>query len=79
MLDQDTQASAPKSECVSIEFSFEDHAVRTIPNGQQILFVAKDVAEILGYGNTRQAILDHCKHAKSLRNLCKRVDSAGVG
>ena len=69
MLDQDTQASAPKSECVPIEFSFEDHTVRTIPNGQQVLFVAKDVAEILGYGNTRQAILDHCKHAKSSRDL----------
>ena len=30
-------------------------------------FVAKDVAEALGYSNTRNAIAAHCKHAKSER------------
>ena len=35
--------------------------VRTICEGERILFCAKDVAEALGYSNPRKAIGDHCK------------------
>ena len=35
--------------------------VRTLSIEGEPWFVAKDVAEILGYTNTRKAILDHCK------------------
>ena len=69
MLNQNTQASAANAGNLPGEFSFEGHAVRTIPDGERILFVAKDVAEILGYENTRKAISDHCKQAKSLKDL----------
>ncbi|VFU17591.1 BRO-N domain-containing protein [Methylocella tundrae] len=69
MEDQNTQASAVNAENLPVEFSFEGHAVRTVPDGERILFVAKDVAEILGYENTRKAISDHCKQAKSLKDL----------
>ena len=35
--------------------------VRTICEGERILFCAKDVAEALGYSNPRKAVGDHCK------------------
>ena len=35
--------------------------VRTICEGDRILFCAKDVAEALGYSNPRKAVGDHCK------------------
>jgi prophage antirepressor-like protein len=41
--------------------------VRVVMRDEKPWFVAKDVAEILGYQNTNKAILDHCKHAKSLK------------
>jgi prophage antirepressor-like protein len=34
-------------------------SVRTVRWGEGILFYAKDVAESLGYSNTRKAIRDH--------------------
>ena len=33
--------------------------VRSIVINDELYFVGKDVAEILGYGNTRKALLDH--------------------
>ena len=43
-------------------FSFESHQIRTVvdDNGEP-LFVAKDVAEALGYSNHNDAINRHCK------------------
>ena len=35
--------------------------VRTICEGDRILFCAKDVAKALGYSNPRKAVGDHCK------------------
>ena len=35
--------------------------IRTICEGDRILFCAKDVAEALGYSNPRKAVGDHCK------------------
>ncbi|CAB4002823.1 phage repressor [Paramuricea clavata] len=34
-------------------------SVRTVKSGEDVLFYAKDVAESLGYSNTRKAIRDH--------------------
>ncbi|NKD44999.1 BRO family protein [Haematospirillum jordaniae] len=50
-----------------IPFSFEGHSVRTIvdENGEP-WFVAKDVATLLGYSNTRKAVRDHCKGARDI-------------
>lgn len=41
-------------------YKFDDNGVRTVQEGEQILFCAKDVAEVLGYQNTNDAINKHC-------------------
>jgi len=72
MLDQDTQASAPKSECVPIEFSFEDHAVRTVPKEGGLWFVAADVCAALKLTDTGKAVApldDDEKGTNSIRTL----------
>lgn len=44
-----------------IAFNFNDLAVRIVPDTEQPLFVAKDVAVALGYENTNDAINKFCK------------------
>jgi prophage antirepressor-like protein len=57
-------ASAP------ISFAFEQKFdVRVVMVDGEPWFVAKDVAIALGYSNTKQAVIDHCKRAKSLKAL----------
>lgn len=40
-------------------FNYQNHDVRTVIHDGQPWFVAKDVAEILGYANTKDAISSH--------------------
>lgn len=40
-------------------FNFEDHGVRTLTIDDEPWFVGRDVAEALGYTNSRKAISDH--------------------
>ena len=40
-------------------FKFEGNEVRTLKINDEPYFVGKDVAEILGYSNTRKALQDH--------------------
>lgn len=40
-------------------FNFEELPVRTLTVNEEPYFVGKDVADILGYSNSRKAILDH--------------------
>lgn len=40
-------------------FNFEDQQVRTLRIDGEPYFVGKDVAEILGYSNTRDALRKH--------------------
>jgi prophage antirepressor-like protein len=49
-----------------MEFAFEGHQLRTLLIDGEPWFVGKDVAEALGYGNTRKALLDHCKKAQDV-------------
>jgi prophage antirepressor-like protein len=42
-------------------FSFNEAAIRTIEKDGEPWFVGKDVADVLGYSNSRKAISDHCK------------------
>lgn len=42
-------------------YKFDNHSVRTVQEGEQVLFCAKDVAEALGYRDTVNAIKQHCK------------------
>ena len=44
-----------------IPFDFHGHSVRVIDIEQDPWFVAKDVAEVLGYAKTENAIARHCK------------------
>jgi len=48
-----------------IPFKFNQNDVRVVTGKEgEFWFIAKDVAELLGYSNTRKAIRDHCKGAK---------------
>lgn len=42
-------------------YQFDNHAVRTVQEGEQVLFCAKDVAEALGYSRPADAVKQHCK------------------
>lgn len=42
-------------------FNFEQNEVRTVLIDNEPYFVGKDVASILGYSNTRDALVKHCK------------------
>ena len=44
-----------------IPFKFDRNEIRTVQIGDEPMFVARDVADILGYSNSRKAISDHCK------------------
>lgn len=55
-------------------FSFESHTVRTLTIDGEPWFVAKDVAEALGYTDTDQAIR---KHVDAQDRLTRRIDGVG--
>ena len=40
-------------------FKYENHGVRTLTINNEPYFVTKDVATILGYSNSRKALIDH--------------------
>ena len=65
-----------------IPFTFGDHQVRVIEIDGDPWFVGRDVAEVLGYANTRDAIATHCKAAKSdgvvIRDAMGREQSATI-
>lgn len=44
-----------------VPFRFESQEVRTVIKDGVPWFVAKDIAEILGYSNPQKAVRDHCK------------------
>ncbi|MDR1451478.1 MAG: hypothetical protein LBI57_03990 [Helicobacteraceae bacterium] len=43
-----------------VPFSFEGSRVRTLKDDGAVWFIAKDVAAVLGYLNSRKAVADHC-------------------
>lgn len=44
-----------------IPFNFDSHAIRVVEVNNEPMFVAKDVAELLGYSNINDAIKRHCE------------------
>ena len=51
-----------------IPFDFGSHAVRVITDDDgNPMFVAKDIADVLGYKNPSEAVADHCKYVKILK------------
>ena len=65
-----------------IPFTFDEQPIRVIEIDGDPWFVGKDVAEALGYANTRGAIATHCKAAKSdgvvIRDAMGREQSATI-
>jgi len=65
-----------------IPFNFENNSIRVIEINQEPWFVAKDVADLLGYSNSRKAIADHCKSAISggvtIRDAIGRKQNATI-
>ena len=52
------------------QFNFQDHTVRVVlGDNNQPMFVAKDIATILGYADTSKAINTHCGGAVILRTI----------
>ena len=52
------------------QFNFQDHTVRVVlDDDNQPMFVAKDIATILGYADTSRAINVHCGGAVILRPI----------
>jgi prophage antirepressor-like protein len=49
-------------------FEFHGASVRTLMVDGEPWFVAKDVAEVLGYANSSRSIQDHCKAAQILKS-----------
>ncbi len=47
-------------------FNYSGLQVRTLEKEGKPYFVAKDVAEVLGYTNSRKAVSDHCKKAERI-------------
>ena len=44
-------------------FAETSKTIRTVTIGDDIMFIAKDIAEALGYKNTAEAVRDHCRKA----------------
>lgn len=44
-----------------IPFNFNSNEIRVIEQSNEPMFVAKDIADLLGYSNSRKAVNDHCK------------------
>ncbi|MDU5197862.1 MAG: Bro-N domain-containing protein, partial [Enterobacter sichuanensis] len=55
-------------------FNFEELPVRTLSIDGEPYFVGKDVADILGYSNSRKALLDHVDEEDKLTS---RIVTAG--
>ncbi|CCV46285.1 hypothetical protein V5E43_002621 [Yersinia enterocolitica] len=51
-------------------FAETSTTIRTVTIGDDIMFIAKDVAEALGYKDTKKAIAAHCKRAKLIDLRC---------
>ena len=52
------------------QFNFQDHTVRVVlDDDNQPMFVARDIATILGYADTSKAINTHCGGAVILRTI----------
>jgi prophage antirepressor-like protein len=55
--------------------NFNNYNVRIVLINEKEFFVAKDLAQLLGYSNTRKAIGDHCKKAVIVSEIKGSNDS----
>lgn len=54
-----------------VGFDFNGSSVRTMDIDEKVYFIAKDIAEMLGYQNTTRTIKQYCKNPISAENLLK--------
>ena len=62
-------------------FNFGEQTVRALVRDGKPWYIAKDIAEVLGYQNTAQAIGKHCKNAMLLKHLperCLKMPNRGM-
>ena len=57
-------------------FNFEQNEVRTVLVNEEPFFVGKDVAEVLGYSNSRKALKDHVDEDDKTSNESLRVNGS---
>lgn len=57
-------------------FKFEDQKVRTMTIDEEPYFVGKDVATILGYSNSRKALIDHVDNEDKGVTKCDTLGGA---
>ncbi len=57
---------------------FNTFSVRILLIDDREWFIAKDIAELLGYENTNKAIIDHCKNSSNLSTVVKHNESLGL-
>ena len=53
-------------------FNYGEYPVRTVKIDGQVWWVAKDVCDVLGYSNSRDALSRHLDESLS-REVCKKV------
>lgn len=63
----DASATPAPAVSHSLTFPLTGQTVRTVVIEGDVWFVARDVAGVLGYELPTKAIIDHCKHAKTLK------------
>jgi prophage antirepressor-like protein len=52
-----------------IPFQYENQTLRSVEVGGKVWYVAKDVAQLLDYSNTNDAVKTHCKNALEAASL----------
>lgn len=57
-----SQAQAIKEQVMVFQFSETKNEVRTLIENGDVYFVGSDVADVLGYKNSRKALKDHCRY-----------------
>ena len=63
------------------QFDFNGYHLRTVVRDGEPWFVGKDVAEVLGYRKTENAIARHCKSPKLLKHPetgCLKIPNRGL-
>lgn len=56
-----------------VTFIFEDRPVRSVVAGAETWWMAKDIATILDYENTKKAVSDHCRNQMTWDALADRL------
>ena len=59
-------------------FAETTKTIRTVTIGDDIMFIAKDIAEALGYKNTAKTVRDHCRKAAKITRKSLNLNNNNV-